>query len=93
MIDKCGVCGTSQDMTAAKIAITIDPRLLHQLDAMVRSRRFKSRSHAIQSAVAEKIGEMGGNRLSRECAKLDPAEEKAWAELGLAEDSKSWPKY
>ena len=80
-------------MTAAKIAITIDPRLLHQVDAMVRSRRFKSRSHAIQSAVADKISDMGGSRLARECARLDPAEEKAWAELGIGEDSKSWPKY
>ena len=80
-------------MTAAKIAITIDPRLLRKVDALVRGRRFKSRSHAIQSAVSEKIGELGENRLARECAKLNPAEEKEWAELGLSEDFKSWPKY
>ena len=83
----------TRGMTAAKIAITMPRTLLRQVDAMVRSRRFKSRSHAIQSAVAEKISEMGESRLARECARLDPAEEKVWAELGLAEDSKSWPKY
>lgn len=80
-------------MTAAKIAITLDPRLLRKVDALVKSRRFKSRSHAIQTAIAEKIGNMGETRLMRECAKLDPAEEKEWAEVGLAEDSLSWPKY
>ena len=80
-------------MTAAKIAITMPPTLLRQVDALVRSRRFRSRSHAIQSAVADKISDMAESRLARECARLDPAEEKAWAELGIAEDGKSWPKY
>ena len=80
-------------MTAAKIAITIDPRLLRKVDALVRSRRFKSRSHAIQTAVADRIGELHENRLARECAKLDPREEKRWAELGLAADLKTWPEY
>lgn len=80
-------------MTVAKIAITMPPELLRQVDALVSNRRYKSRSHAIQSVVAEKINEMGESRLSRECARLDPAEEKAWAELGMAEDGKSWPKY
>jgi Arc/MetJ-type ribon-helix-helix transcriptional regulator len=80
-------------MTAAKIAITIDPRLLRQVDAVVRSGRFKSRSHAIQSAIAESIGALSESRLARECAKLDPVEEKAWAEVGMIEDSKSWPEY
>ena len=93
MVDKCRACGMTHGMTAAKIAITIDPRLLRQVDAMVHSCRFKSRSHAIQTAVAEKIGDMGSSRLARECAKLDPAEEKAWAELGIVEDGNSWPKY
>lgn len=85
--------GMTSGMTSAKIAITMPPPLLRQVDALVRSRRFKSRSHAIQSAVAEKIGEMSASRLARECARLDPAEEKAWAELGIGEDGKSWPKY
>ncbi len=80
-------------MTAAKIAITIDPKLLQQLDSLVLGKRFKSRSHAIQTAVAEKISHLGENRLSRECAKLDSKEEIAWAEMGLADDLKSWPKY
>ena len=83
----------THSMTAAKIAITIDPRLLRKVDALVRGRCFKSRSHAIQTAVSEKIGELGENRLARECAKLNPVDEKEWAELGMSEDLKSWPKY
>ena len=80
-------------MTASKVAISMDPRLLRKVDALVRGKRFKSRSHAIQTAVAEKLGELRQSRLACECAKLDPGEEKAWAELGLAEDLKSWPAY
>lgn len=85
--------GMTRGMTAAKIAITMPPALLRQVDALVRSRRFKSRSHAIQTAVADKISDVAQTRLARECAKLDPDEEKAWAEMGIAEDSTSWPKY
>jgi hypothetical protein len=32
-------------------------------------------------------------RLARECAKLDPVEEKAMAEEGLSKDGKTWPEY
>ncbi len=51
------------------------------------------RSQLIQAAVAEKIGELQESRLAQECSKLDPKEEKAWAELGFDEDTKSWPEY
>jgi len=80
-------------MTAAKIAISMDRKLLGKVDTLVREKRFKSRSHLIQTLLAEKINETRENRLARECAKLDPREEQAWAELGLAEDLKSWPAY
>jgi hypothetical protein len=33
--------------------------------------------------VAEKLGRLARTRLARECAKLDPQEEKALAEEGL----------
>ncbi len=80
-------------MTAAKIAITMNPQHLRKVDVLVRGRRFESLSHAIQSAVSEKIGELSKNRLARVCAKLNPRDEKEWAELGLTEDLNSWPKY
>ena len=33
------------------------------------------------------------SRLARECAKLDPAFEKALAEEGMAANGSDWPKY
>jgi Arc/MetJ-type ribon-helix-helix transcriptional regulator len=84
--------GITLGMTS-KIAISMDRKLLGQVDRLVRGKRFKSRSQLIQAAVAEKIGDLNESALARECAKLDPQEEKNWAELGLAEDAKSWPEY
>ena len=40
-----------------------------------------------------KLTRMHGARLVKECAKLDPLEEKAIAEEGFGEDMKTWPKY
>jgi Arc/MetJ-type ribon-helix-helix transcriptional regulator len=77
----------------AKIAISMDRKLLGKVDTLVREKRFKSRSHLIQTILAEKIDEDRESRLARECAKLDPREERAWAELGLAKDFESWPEY
>lgn len=33
------------------------------------------------------------DRLAEECAKLDPADERAMAEEGLAADAAEWPEY
>src|SRR6266480_744218 len=42
-------------MNAAKVAISIDQRMLRHLDRLVKSRVFRSRSEAIQKAVEEKL--------------------------------------
>ncbi len=42
-------------MAVSKIAITIDSNLLKEIDMLVKSNLFPSRSKAIQEAVAEKI--------------------------------------
>lgn len=80
-------------MPKTKIAITLDARLLGRLGSLVGARRFKNRSQAIEACVSEKLERYGRTRLARECEKLDPAEERAWADLGLAQDTKSWPAY
>jgi metal-responsive CopG/Arc/MetJ family transcriptional regulator len=80
-------------MPRAKIAVTIDEHLLARLDQMVRERCFPSRSRAVQDALQDKLDRLEKGRLIRECAKLDPNEERALAEEGMAEDSKRWPKY
>ena len=80
-------------MTRAKVAISLDKSTLNHLDRLVRQAVFPNRSQAIQKAVEEKIARLEGSRLARECAKLDPAFEKALAEEGLSEELSRWPKY
>ena len=80
-------------MASAKIAITMDESTLHRLDRLVKDRVFPNRSRAIQDAVEEKLRRLEQNRLARECAKLDPAEEKAMAEEGMGEELDQWPEY
>jgi len=52
---------------------------------------FPSRSQAIREAVSEKLQRLKHSRLALECAKLEPAIEKAMAEEGIAEDARQWP--
>ncbi|MCX6339491.1 MAG: ribbon-helix-helix domain-containing protein [Candidatus Aureabacteria bacterium] len=80
-------------MSTAKIAITIQEKLLHKLDRLVKLRIFPSRSRAVQEAVEEKLTRIDRSRLARECAKLDPAFEKAMAEEGFPTEIEEWPKY
>ena len=80
-------------MAKAKVAVTLDSEILGELDALVAQRRFKSRSQAIEAAIAEKRERLGGTRLAREVAKLDPDEERAFAEEGMASTLASWPEY
>ncbi|RJO61630.1 ribbon-helix-helix protein, CopG family [candidate division WS5 bacterium] len=79
-------------MSKAKIAITLDQNSISRLDHLVHENIFMNRSQAIQEAVDEKIERLERNRLAKECAKLDPAFEKAMAEEGLNEDLSEWPK-
>jgi Arc/MetJ-type ribon-helix-helix transcriptional regulator len=80
-------------MAASKIAITIDDKLLKQLDYMVKSRGFPNRSKAIQEAVAEKLKRIERTRLALECAKLDPDYERNMAEEGFSMEIGEWPEY
>ena len=80
-------------MPASKIAITIDDKLLKQLDIMVKSKVYPNRSKAIQEAVADKLQRLERTRLAQECAKLDPVYEQNMAEEGLAMEMDEWPEY
>ena len=71
-------------MATAKIAITMDEKLVRKLDRMVEQHVFPSRSRAIQDAVEEKIIRLDRSRLAKECAKLDPKFEQAIAEEGMS---------
>ncbi len=80
-------------MSKSKIAITLEEKYIKELDHLVESRHYQSRSQAIQEAVEEKLQRIKRVRLSRECAKLDPSFEKAIAEEGITEDMNEWPEY
>jgi Arc/MetJ-type ribon-helix-helix transcriptional regulator len=79
-------------MSSAKIAISLDPEALHQVDRLVESGLFPSRSRLIQDAVAEKLQRLGRVRLAQECSKLQPAVERAAAEEFFRGEIE-WPEY
>jgi metal-responsive CopG/Arc/MetJ family transcriptional regulator len=76
----------------AKVAVTLEAELLDEVDARVRQNRFANRSQAIEAAVAEQLARMRRTRLAEACALLDPAEERARAEEGLATELDVWPE-
>ncbi len=76
-----------------KVAVTIDSRILDELDELVDARRFPNRSQAIESALADKLERVKHTRLARECAKLNRREEQKLADEGLAADAETWPEY
>ena len=71
-------------MGKTKIAITIDEQTVKKVDLLVKKRLFPNRSQAIQDALQDKLERIEQGRLARECAKLDPAFEKALAEEGMS---------
>ena len=80
-------------MAKTKLAVTMDADLVRELDRLVSKHRFANRSQAVELAVAEKLARLAKTRLARECAKLDPGEERALAEEGLAGSRDTWPEY
>ena len=80
-------------MAASKIAITIDDKILKQIDILVKSKFFLNRSKAIQEAVSEKLLRLEKRRLAQECAKLDPEFEQSLAEEGFSAEMEEWPEY
>jgi Arc/MetJ-type ribon-helix-helix transcriptional regulator len=79
-------------MSSAKIAISLDPEALKQVDQLVEGGLFPSRSKLIQDAVAEKLQRMRRVRLAQECAKLQPLAERTMAEERLSAEAE-WPEY
>ena len=86
------ISDTMASMSSAKIAISLDPEALRQMDQLVDGGVFPSRSRLIQDAVAEKLQRLRRVRLAEECAKLQrPAEQEAAEELFRGEAE--WPEY
>jgi metal-responsive CopG/Arc/MetJ family transcriptional regulator len=80
-------------MARSKVAVSLEGTTLDRLDQLVRNAVFPNRSQAIQIAVEEKLERIERSRLARECAKLNPAYERALAEEGMSEDLSEWPEY
>lgn len=80
-------------MVFAKIAITMDEKLLQKIDRMVKKHVFPNRSKAIQYAVEEKMMSLDKSRLAEECSRLDPKFEQTLADEGISSESEEWPEY
>lgn len=79
-------------MPAAKVAISLDPEALKQVDQLVERGLFPSRSSVIQDAIAEKLDRLRRVRLATECSKLQRSTEQAEAEERFAGEVE-WPGY
>ena len=79
-------------MSSAKIAISLDPEALKQVDQLVQGGLFPSRSKLIQDAVTDKLRRLGAVRLAQECAKLQSRKERAAAEERFDGEAE-WPEY
>ena len=80
-------------MSVAKIAVSIDQKVVQKLDVLVRKGVFPSRSRAIQEALELQLHKLDRNRLARECAKLDTKYEQELAEEGMKSEVEQWPEY
>jgi metal-responsive CopG/Arc/MetJ family transcriptional regulator len=80
-------------MPKTKVALTLESRLLEQVDELVERKRFRNRSQAVESALADKLQRLARTRLARESARLNPREEKRLADEGLIDALESWPEY
>ena len=72
-----------------KVTVSIEEGLLRGLDSMVEEERFESRSAAMEAAIQALQGHLLDAEFERNLALLDPAEERAEAELGLADYAES----
>jgi metal-responsive CopG/Arc/MetJ family transcriptional regulator len=80
-------------MPKTKVALTLDAELVDRVDGLVARRRFRNRSQAIESALADKLQRLARTRLARESVKLNPRDEKRLADEALADDFTTWPEY
>jgi Arc/MetJ-type ribon-helix-helix transcriptional regulator len=80
-------------MPVAKIAVSIDEKVVHRIDSLVRKGLFPSRSKAIQQALENQLSRLDRSRLAIECSKLNAAQERGLAEEGMNLEGEQWPEY
>jgi Arc/MetJ-type ribon-helix-helix transcriptional regulator len=75
----------------AKVAVTIEARLLEEIDRWVAAGEYPNRSRAVQAGLLQLQAERTRHQtLLSELAKLDPEAERALADEWL-EGETSWP--
>lgn len=69
--------------------------ILERLHGLNETRQAEVLDFVEFLAYQQAMSELGSrnSRLAGECAKLDPRQEQAFAETGLAEDVATWPEY
>lgn len=67
------------------IRTSLNASAVDRIDHLVNAGSFKSRREFVELALEEKLDRFKRDRFAAECAKLDPAEEKALAEEGMKE--------
>jgi Arc/MetJ-type ribon-helix-helix transcriptional regulator len=77
-------------MGAARVAITLDERLVRIVDRWVKQGRYPNRSRAIEAAVREMADRWRRTRLAEELAKLDVKAERDLADERSS--GESWPE-
>lgn len=80
-------------MPAAKIAITVDEKVVRIMDRLVREGKYKSRSGVIQEALEDKLKNKKRKRLLQELSKLDPKEERELADEFICLNDGEWAEY
>jgi metal-responsive CopG/Arc/MetJ family transcriptional regulator len=80
-------------MTLSKIVITLDENLLREVDSWVEQKLYSNRSQAVQSALFNRVIQLNQQRLEAECAKLNPQEERDFAELDIDKILGGWGQY
>jgi Arc/MetJ-type ribon-helix-helix transcriptional regulator len=79
-------------MGTTKVAITLEAGTLAELDRLVKTGKFPSRSRAIQTAVQEMTARRKRRRLVEELGKLDRQQERDLAEE-VFRGELPWPEY
>ncbi len=77
-------------MATAKVQVTIDAKLLREVDRWVAEGEYASRSRAVQEGLLS-LREKRARRLLRELAKVDLREERGLADENLR-DEIPWPR-
>ena len=80
-------------MNKYKLTITVSPLVLNRLDAWVQNEHYASRSEAIEQAFEAQLQRLERTRLSEQCALLDVDEERAMADIDLAQDASALPAF